>query len=145
MSEAVIKVLLVDDEADFLQTLSKRLTMRKLEVYTATSGEEGLQVLDKQLMDVVVLDVRMPGMDGIQTIKEIRKRHPIVEVILLTGHADIECSIDGMSCGAFDYLLKPVAIDELLYKIQDAYKMKSLKEHKISDLKAAAQARDHGA
>jgi DNA-binding NtrC family response regulator len=145
MSEEGIKVLLVDDEADFLRTLSKRLTMRKLEVCTATSGEEGLRVLESQPVDVVVLDVRMPGMDGIQTIKEIRKRYPKVEVILLTGHADIECSIEGMNYGAFDYLLKPVAIDELLYKIQDAYKMKSLKEHKISNLKAAAQARDKGA
>ncbi|KMY67644.1 chemotaxis protein CheY [Desulfocarbo indianensis] len=145
MSEQAIKVLLVDDEADYLQTLSKRLSMRKLEVYSATSGQEALAELDKHSVDVVVLDVRMPGMDGLEAIKEIKKRFPMLEVIMLTGHADIECSIEGMGCGAFDYLLKPVAIDELLYKIQDAYKVKTLKERKIADLKAAAQERDQHA
>jgi DNA-binding NtrC family response regulator len=79
-------------------------------------------------VDVVVLDVRMPGTDGIAATAAIREAHPLVEVILLTGHASLEASMEGMYRGAFDYLLKPVSIDELVYKIEDAYRRKQLNE-----------------
>lgn len=133
-----IKVLLVDDEPDFVAPLTNRLALRKLEVITAGSGEEAIQTLEGHSVDVVVLDVKMPGMDGIEAIRQIKKRHPLVEVIMLTGHASLEASIEGMELGAFDYLLKPAAIDELVYKIQDAYKKKSLQEKKIAALKESA-------
>jgi DNA-binding NtrC family response regulator len=81
-------------------------------------------------VDVVVLDVRMPGMSGVDTLREIKSRHPRVEVIMLTGHASMDLAIEGMECGAFDYLTKPMDIDELLYKIQDAYKKKTIQEAK---------------
>ncbi len=125
------KVLFVDDEAEFLETLLKRMKKRELDVSGVKSGEEALAWLEKNPVDVVALDVRMPGMDGIQTLREIKGRHPLVEVVLLTGHASVEVALQGMEIGAFDYLMKPVDIDELLYKLQDAYKSKYLREKKI--------------
>ncbi len=122
MSE--FKVLLVDDETDFVVPLSKRLRKRNLEVYSATSGQEALDFLSQSVCDVVVLDVKMPGMDGIETLRRIKEVAPSVEVIMLTGHANVEVAIKGMELGAFDYLMKPVDIDDLLYKLQDAYKKK---------------------
>jgi DNA-binding NtrC family response regulator len=102
------KVLLVDDEAPFIETLAKRLAKRELTIVTAFSGAEALQKLDSESgIDVVVLDVKMPGMDGIETLKAIKNIHPLVEVIMLTGHATVESAIEGMKLGALDYLMKP--------------------------------------
>lgn len=129
-----IRILLVDDEVDFLETLSKRLKKRQVDVGQVTSGEEALVFLDSHPVDVVVLDVKMPGMGGMATLREIKKAHPLVEVILLTGHADMESAVQGMEMGAFDYLMKPMDIDELLYKVQDAAKKKSYQEQKIRDM-----------
>ncbi len=123
-----IRVLLVDDEASFVETLSKRLVLRRLDVLTAASADEALATLDREQIDVVVLDVRMPGIGGIEATRMIRKAHPSVEVILLTGHASLEASMEGMTMGAFDYLLKPVSIDELLFKIEDADRRRSLRQ-----------------
>jgi len=124
-------VLLVDDETEFRETLMKRLRKRNLLITGASSGEEALAVLERTPVDVVVLDVRMPGMDGIETLRAIKKQCPLVEVIMLTGHASLEVAIQGMELGAFDYLMKPMDIDELVYKLEDAYKRKSLQERKI--------------
>lgn len=126
-----LTALLVDDEAEFLDTLLKRLRKRDVEAYGVRSGEEALAFLEDRPVDVVVLDVKMPGMDGIQALREIKKRDPLLEVIMLTGHASMEVAIEGMELGAFDYLMKPINIDDLLYKIQDAYKKKTLQEEKI--------------
>ena len=123
-----IRVLLVDDETSFVETLSKRLGLRRMTVSTASSAAEAMEILDREEMDVVVLDVRMPGTDGIAATRAIRTAHPLVEVILLTGHASLEASMAGMTGGAFDYLLKPVSIDELVYKIEDAHRHKQLNE-----------------
>ncbi len=124
-------VLFVDDEVEFLETLLKRMKKRDLQVSGAKSGEEAIEFLDQNRVDVVVLDVKMPGMDGIQALREIKRLHPIIEVIMLTGHASVEVAIQGMELGAFDYLMKPVDIDDLLYKVQDAYKKKALHETKM--------------
>jgi len=123
-----MKVLLVDDEKDFIEVLTKRLRRRKLDLYVAHSGEEALQVVHGHPIDVVVLDMRMPGMDGLQTLREIKLHHPAIEVIMLTGHANVDAAVEGMELGAFDYLMKPVDFDELLYKIQDAFKKKSMQD-----------------
>jgi DNA-binding NtrC family response regulator len=111
------RVLLVDDETDFLDTLSKRLTKRKLYVVCASSGAEALEKLAQEVIDVVVLDVRMPHMNGIETLREIKKLDPSPEVIMLTGHADREVVYGMVSLGV-DYLMKP-GFDEP-HKIQDA-------------------------
>lgn len=129
-----LHILLVDDELEFLETLSKRLRKRQVKVDTATSGEEALAFLAGKTADVVVLDVKMPGMGGMAALREIKKAHPLVEVILLTGHADMESAVQGMEMGAFDYLMKPMDIDQLLYKVQDAARKKSYQEQKIRDM-----------
>lgn len=126
-----IKILLVDDEVEFLETLMKRMKKRNVDVSGVGSGEDALSQLDLRPPDVVILDVRMPGMDGIETLKKIKQKHPLIEVIMLTGHASLEVAIQGMELGAFDYLMKPMDIDELIYKVQDAYQKKMLHEEKI--------------
>jgi DNA-binding NtrC family response regulator len=126
-----LKILLVDDEVEFLETLMKRMKKRHVDVTGVGSGEEALRQLDYRPSDVVILDVRMPGMDGIETLKKIKQKHPLIEVIMLTGHASLEVAIQGMELGAFDYLMKPMDIDELIYKVQDAYQKKTLHEEKI--------------
>ena len=129
-----IHVLLVDDEVEFLETLIKRMKKRNVDITGVRSGEDALSALDQKPADVVVLDVRMPGMDGIETLKQIKKRHPLTEVIMLTGHANMEVAVQGMELGAFDYLMKPMDIDELLYKVEDAYKGKKIQESKLGVL-----------
>lgn len=129
-----LRVLIVDDEVEFLDTLAKRLSKRKLQVSCSTSGEDAIRILKDRPFDVVILDVKMPGMDGIEALREIKRMCPLVEVIMLTGHANVEVAIQGMELGAFDYLMKPIDIDELLYKVQDAHKKKSIQEEKIGQI-----------
>jgi DNA-binding NtrC family response regulator len=119
-----IKILLVDDEEDFRKTLGNRLRKRNFEVEEAESGTQALEAMGRQVSDVVVLDVRMPGMDGLEVLKRIKENHPQAEVIMLTGHASVESGIEGMRLGAFDYLMKPCNINDLTVKIQDAYQRK---------------------
>lgn len=126
MDECV--VLLVDDEVDYLEALMRRLKKRKVNVTGVNSGSEALRFLKAIPVDVVVLDVRMPEMDGIQVLRQIKKLNPSVEVIMLTGHANLEVAVEGMRLGAFDYLIKPSPIEELIYKIEDAYKAKSIRQ-----------------
>ena len=128
------KVLLVDDEKDFLEVLTRRLGKREVNVAGVSSGEEALQYLQAKPIDVAVLDVKMPGMDGLTVLREIKKLNPLIEVIMLTGHASLEVALEGMRSGAFDYLMKPAEIDELLYKIQDAHRAKTIQEEKIARL-----------
>ena len=126
------KVLLVDDETSFLNIMQKRLGAKNLEVLTADSGEGGLEVLEQnEDVDVVILDVKMPGMDGMQTLNEMRRRFPITEVVMLTGHATVETAIEGMKQGAFDYLMKPCDIDTLLKVVGEAKQKKIRHEEKI--------------
>ena len=126
-------VLLVDDEVPFVETMTKRLSKRELMVIPAYSGREALEKLEKNAVDVVILDVKMPGMDGIEALREIKKAHPLVEVIMLTGHATVETAVEGMRLGAFDYLMKPCEIEELLAKVDEAKEKKSKHEQKILD------------
>ena len=127
-------VLIVDDEKDYIDTLLKRLTKRNLNIKGVESGEKALSWLKNNPVDVVLLDVRMAGMDGIQVLRKIKENYPLVEVIMLTGHASTEVAIEGMEIGAFDYLMKPVDLDELLYKLQDANKKKVIQENKIKGM-----------
>jgi len=129
-------VLLVDDEEAFVNTISKRMDKRGLKVLEAFSGQEGLDVLAEKKVDVVVLDVKMPGMDGIETLQKIKAAHPLVEVIMLTGHATVESAIDGMKQGAFDYLMKPCEMDVLVTKIDAAQAKKEAHEQKILEARA---------
>jgi DNA-binding NtrC family response regulator len=128
------KLLLVDDEKGFLDTITKRLEKRELKIWVAYSGEDALVELEKNAgIEVVVLDVKMPGMDGIETLVEIKKRFPLMEVIMLTGHATVETAIDGMKLGAFDYLMKPCDIDALISKVKEAIEKKRQHDEKIME------------
>jgi DNA-binding NtrC family response regulator len=129
---SIANVLLVDDEVNFVKTFSERLVLRDLDILKAFSGKEALQVLEQNKnVEVVILDVKMPGMDGIEALAKIRKRFPLVEVIMLTGHEDVKSAIDGMKKGAFDYLMKPCNMDQIIAKVTEAAKKKRRHEEKI--------------
>ena len=130
------RVLVVDDEEDFLETLVKRLEKRNIDATGARSGEEALELMKEKLFDVVLLDIKMPGgMDGIEALREMKKVQPLAEVILLTGHGSVETSIEGMKLGAFDYLLKPVKLEDLLLKLGQAFEKKDAHDQKIRKAK----------
>ena len=142
---ALATVLLVDDEVPFVETMTKRLNKRDLDVLSAHDGNEALKKLnDHNDIDVVILDVKMPGMDGIATLKEMKNKFPMSEVIMLTGHATVESAIDGMKLGAFDYLMKPCDMDLLMTKVKEATEKKRLHENKIVEarLKEITSKRD---
>jgi DNA-binding NtrC family response regulator len=124
----IVKLLLVDDEARFVETLSKRLTARGFDVQGALSGPQALDLLRERPFDVVLLDVWMPGMDGLEVLKEIRRLHPSVRVVLVSGNASITAAVEGIRLGATDYLLKPVEIDDVLAKVEEAFEKKRLEE-----------------
>lgn len=128
-------VLLVDDEKEFIDTMSKRLGKRDYNIITSSSGMDALEKLGEEgsEIEVVILDVKMPGMDGIETLEEIKRQHPLKEVIMLTGHATVASAIDGMKKGAFDYLMKPCEIETLVSKVDKAIRKKQEHEKKIVD------------
>lgn len=129
---ALAVVLLVDDEVPFVETMTKRLTKRELEIIPAYTGEGALLKLNEHPnIEVIILDVKMPGMDGIETLGEIKKGHPLKEVIMLTGHATVESAIEGMKKGAYDYLMKPCDIELLVNKVTEAAAKKRKHEEKI--------------
>lgn len=129
---AIANIMLVDDEVPFVEAMTKRLTRRDLEVETAFSGNEALKkLIDGSKTEVVILDVKMPGMDGIETLQAIKSKVPLVEVIMLTGHATVESAIEGMKFGAFDYLMKPCDMDHLIAKVSEAAARKRQHEEKI--------------
>ena len=132
----MFRILVVDDEVDFTETIVNRLKKRNLDAEGVASGEAALALLKEKLFDVVLLDIKMPGgMDGIEVLREIKREQPLVEVLLLTGHASVETSIEGMKLGAFDYLLKPVKFEDLLLKMAAAFEKKTGHDKKIRDAK----------
>jgi len=121
-------LLLVDDEERFLTTTQTIMNKRGIDVSIATNGLEALKVLEEKRIDVVVLDIKMPGMDGIEVLKKIKKKYPLLEIILLTGHGTVETAVEGLKMGAFEYLLKPCSIETLLQKVEEALVRKRGKE-----------------
>jgi len=116
-----MRLMLVDDEERFLQTTSKMIRKKGYDVITAVSGEECLENLEKELVHVVILDVKMPGMDGVETLKRIKQKYPRIEVIMLTGHATADSAVEGLKSGATDYLQKPTGIEDLVAKAEQAF------------------------
>ena len=131
MIKVPTNILLVDDERDFVEILAMRLEEAGEKVTCAYDGQMCLDILDKEPIDVVILDIKMPGMDGINTLHKIKIMHPLVEVILLTGHGSTETAIEGMKLGAFDYLLKPADFDDLKAKLDGARKKKEEQDERI--------------
>lgn len=126
-----MKMMLVDDEERFLSTTRKLLEKKHYDVLTATSGAEALELLRTNRVHVVILDVKMPGMDGVATLREIKRQFPMVEVIMLTGHATVDSAVEGMKAGAVDYLMKPADLEEIVAKATDAFKRRTDIEERI--------------
>ena len=122
-----LKVLLVDDEQEFVSTLAERLEFRDIETLVAIDGEQALQMIEEHKPPLVVLDVLMPGIGGLDVLKRIKRRHPEIQVILLTGHGSTKDGIQGMRQGAFDYLMKPVNIEELIHRMNEALEPSKLR------------------
>jgi len=133
MNSRSIKVLVVDDELDFLETIVKRLERRGFNAAGVSSGKAALEYLESNDVDVIVLDVRMPVMDGIDVLKEVVTRWPLVQVILLTGHGSLEAGKRGLELGAYDYVLKPAKLEDIIKKIQQAFERKVLLEQTQSE------------
>jgi len=128
---AKMRIMLVDDEERYLQTTKKLIEKKGHEVLTAQSGKEAIEKLKPENIHVVILDVKMPGMDGNETLKVIKALYPLVEVIMLTGHATVDSAIDGLKSGACDYLMKPADIDEIMEKALEAFEKRQRLEEKI--------------
>ncbi len=126
-----MKMMLVDDEERFLSTTKKLLSRKGYDVFTATSGAEALEELRVHNIHVVILDVKMPGMDGIETLKAIKRTYPLVEVIMLTGHGTIDSAVEGLKSGATDYLTKPTDVRDLIEKAEEAFEKRQVLEDKI--------------
>ena len=128
-------VLIVDDETGFVETMAKRLEKRNMTVLKAFDGDAAMSVLaDNPGVQVVILDMKMPGKDGLVVLQEIKEAHPLVEVIMLTGHATVPSAVEGMQFGAYDYLMKPCSFDELNQKILEAVELKQ--EHEGEAIEA---------
>ena len=115
-----LKVLLVDDEEEFVTTLAERLQIREIETVIATDGDEALRIIDTDRPPVVVLDVMMPGIGGLDVLQQVKRNHPKIQIILLTGRGSTNDGIKGMRLGAFDYMMKPVKIEDLIQKMNEA-------------------------
>lgn len=125
------RILMVDDEEDLVKTMVNRLNKRNIKTTGVLSGEEALETIKKDVFDIVVLDVKMPGIDGIETLRELKKIDPGIEVILLTGHASVDAALDGMKLGAYEFLMKPCKLEELIEKIDGAWEIKSERDKRI--------------
>ncbi len=132
-------VLIVDDEKEFREMTIKQLLRNNLEAEGAENGAVAVKMIEKGHFDVVLLDVRMPEMDGIEALRRIREIKPLVEVVLLTGHASVDSGIEGMKLGAFDYLMKPMEFEKLLEKLRDAYEKRY---HQLERIEQAQIKRD---
>jgi two-component system, OmpR family, response regulator CpxR len=140
----IAKVLLVDDEEQFVEVLGQRLETRNFRVNSVFNGDDAIEFVISHEVDVVVLDVLMPGRDGIETLREIKRIKPLVEVVMLTGNATVPTAIEGMKLGAFDFLMKPTDTAELVDKLNKAYQRKKEHEDKIRQAEVDRLVRTRG-
>jgi DNA-binding NtrC family response regulator len=129
------RLLLVDDERNFVEALSRRLVHRGYQVDCCLSGQDALAFLDGNGTDVVLLDIKMPGMDGLETLMRIKEKMPLAETIMLTAQGAVATAVEAMRLGAWDYLMKPCDMEELILKIEGAAKRKKEREQKIFDVR----------
>jgi len=123
-------ILLVDDEVAFADNIVKLLSKRGYDVTAVYDGQNAVRAIDEKEFDVIILDMKMPGMDGIATLKEIKKKGCLAEVIILTGHGSVESGIEGMQLGAFDFVMKPISLDNLQEKVGEAFQRKLIEQER---------------
>ena len=138
------KILLVDDEKDFTDALAQRLEIRGFDVSVAYSGENALEIFENNSLDIVILDVQMPGLSGVETLQRIKEMAPLAQVIMLTGNATVQNAIEGMKNGAYDFLMKPVDIDSFEEKLNEAFKIKKEHDERIRKAKVDNIINRHG-
>jgi DNA-binding NtrC family response regulator len=134
-----MKLMLVDDEERYLLTTAKLMEKKGIHVVTAQSGEQALELLKIHDIHVVILDIKMPGMDGFKTLRAIKTLYPPVEVIFFTGHATMDSAIEGLQFGAFDYIMKPADIDDIVNKAYEAFEKRLRLEEKIRGLTSGSE------
>ena len=134
------RLLLVDDEKQFIEALSERLSMRDYDVTTSLTGEDAIEKIENYNFDVVILDVRLPGIAGTEVLREIKNLKPLTEVIMLTGHGTVGMAIEGMKLGAYDILMKPCETEDLTAKIDKAHDRKAEQEDRIRAAKISHSA-----
>ncbi len=132
-------VLLIDDNTAYSHSLEKALSTYDLTIHRTNDNDSALVEIQNREIDVVILDVTVPEIDGIELLQQIKKMDPLVEVILLAGKADLSVAIQGMELGAFDFLFKSIEIDDLVYKLKDAFEKKSIQEEKIIKIRNARE------
>jgi DNA-binding NtrC family response regulator len=128
-----IKLLVVDDEVRFLETISKRLTMRDFDVTAVSSGQEAVDLADKQEFDLALVDLKMPGIPGEEVLEILKKKHPFIEVIILTGHGSVESAVSCTRAGSYGYLQKPAETEELMEVLKEAYQRRVQRKLKVSE------------
>ena len=133
MKKEKINILIVDDEEMFLESIAKRLKVRDFDVITVTRGEKALEVADKYPIDVAIVDLKMPGMNGEETLAALKKKHNCMEIVILTGHGSIDSAVKCTQEGAYSYLQKPCDFDQLLDVLVEAYKKCVMKRNKIKE------------
>ena len=131
MEAGVARILIVDDETSFADNLVKLLSRRGYKAFAVYDGAAAVQSLDDSDFDVVVLDLKMPGMHGLEVLKHLKARRPLAEAVILTGHGTVDSAMDGMRMGAFDYATKPIVLDDLLEKIRQAFERRLLQESSL--------------
>lgn len=136
-----MRLMVVDDEKDFLSTTKRLLERKGFLVTTAASGREALEKLAAESVHVVILDVKMPGMDGVATLKAIKSSYPLVQVVMLTGHGTVESAMEGLRSGATDYMMKPIDIDELIARAEEAFTRGQIMEEKFRVAEGKAPAK----
>jgi DNA-binding NtrC family response regulator len=132
---STINLLIVDDELRFLETTAKLFEKRGVRTHTATNGVDALKILETTRIDVVLLDMKMPGMDGLEILRRVKQKYPLIEIIMLTGYATVETAVEGLRLGAFDYIMKPSTMEELQMNVEQAFERKHAAEEKIRKAK----------
>lgn len=135
MPNKKINLLFVDDEDQFLESMSKRLEARDFKVFAVNRGEKAIKAARKNQVDIALLDLKMPGIDGEETLKALKQEHPWMEIVILTGHGSIDSAVDCTQIGAHSYLQKPCDLDQLLEVLKEAYKKRVMNKNKIEEKK----------
>jgi len=135
MTENKINVLIVDDEEQFLNSIKRRLEVREFNVVAVNRGEKALEEARKNPIDIALVDLKMPGIDGEETLKALKKEHKWMEVVILTGHGSIESAVECTKSGAYEYLQKPCKLDELLEALKNAYQKRVMNKKDIDAIK----------